>query len=75
MLLQNPLENSLNFLDKIDNFLFTTNLDDPIFIAGDLNIYIVSTWNKSMLENFMTGLNLLIRSLVVAKNFTKALVY
>jgi hypothetical protein len=55
---KNPLENSFDFLDVIDNFLFTTNLDEPLFLIGDFNIDLSNSRFKNIISNFMNGLNL-----------------
>ncbi len=45
------------FLDTLDEHLCSTNLDDLLFIVGDINIDLLSDNKKSLLD-FMYGNNL-----------------
>lgn len=43
-----------SFLENMDNFLFTMNLDLPLFIVGDLNMNMLNESNKN-LKDFLVG--------------------
>ncbi len=55
---KNPKENSQVFLDTLDEFLITTNLNEPLLIIGDFNIDLVKLKTKKLISNFMNGLEL-----------------
>jgi hypothetical protein len=40
-----PNTNEQNYLDKLDDFIHTLNLDEPLFILGDLNMDVNSNSN------------------------------
>lgn len=58
------------FLENMDNFLFTLNLDLPLFIVGDLNMDLLNDANKN-LKDFIIGNGLVNFVKETTRTFTK----
>jgi hypothetical protein len=54
---RNPSEDSYIFLNKIDTFIVTLNLEEHIFVVGDLNINLLTN-KDNLLTNFIKSYNL-----------------